>query len=105
MIKINPNLKNNPMINEKTLPLLFQKNYDTGTYEQVKDFDWNWDGDNIVIETTLSLNNIEERKKLKENISLVLHKQKALLQKAISIQQKKLDAIVKIINGEDDNGL
>lgn len=43
MIKINPKLKNNPMINEETLPLLFQKNYDTGTYEQVKDFDWNWD--------------------------------------------------------------
>lgn len=97
MIKINPNLKNNPLINEETLPLLFQKNYDTGTYEQVKDFDWNWNGDDIVIETTLSLNNVEERKRLKENISLVLHNQKTLLQKSISIQQKRLDEIIKII--------
>lgn len=101
MIKINENLKENPIISKETLPMLFEpeiqkledgSEYISGYYQR-RDFYWDIDEDfNLIVETTLPIN-----EELHANIKKILEKQKDLALIALEQWNKKLFAINEML--------
>ena len=92
MIFVNLGIKNGDMINEKTLPHLFNKD-ENGNFYQSCDFYWDYDNEyNLIIETT-----IKDKDNLQNKIEETLKNRKKLATQGIKELTKEIQSINEML--------